>query len=508
MRFNWDDFDQLLVVKRLRQVISKWWKIQLNFTDEKGYLRGVPKGKFFQPINPACKLITSTQKGFKGCMSTVAETKETAKVSKKEKESYCHAGFTTISLPVWDKKNFLGFIFADGFITKETYKEQKEKIKKHLRSHISSTTQIQEMIEKIPVLSKNEIKHLTQMIQVIIEEIIATEKKLQETKEEVRSLKEAQFSFPQKFSMIGQSKVMKNLFNLISLVSKTHSHVLIEGENGTGKELIANALHHNSPRKGKAFVVVNCGALSESLLEAELFGYKKGAFTGALQDHPGVFEQADGGTLFLDEVADTSPAMQVKLLRATQYGKFKPVGSAVEKKTDVRIISATNKNLEKMVQNETFREDLYYRLNVIKITAPPLRERLDDLPHLVQYFIEKNCRILKRRPIKMTETCYERLLNYSWPGNIRELGNEVERLCVLTDADKIIRETSLSYHIVSNDSKTKHSQPLSKIMNKVEKEVIRTGLKKNQGNKSALARELGVSPSSLLQKMRKHKIAS
>lgn len=245
---------------------------------------------------------------------------------------------------------------------------------------------------------------------------------------------------------VGHSRQMKSIFMLIQRLANVATSVLIRGENGTGKELVASAIHHYGPRKDKRFVAVNCGAIPENLMESELFGHEKGAFTGANTRHIGKFQYAEGGTLFLDEIGELAPAMQVKLLRVLQERSFTPVGSNREIKCDVRIIAATNRNLEKMIEQGEFRQDLFYRLNVMPINLSPLRERVDDIPALVTHFIEKFNRLHSRSIFGIESDALAVLKKYSWPGNIRELENAIERAFVMELGIKI-HLTSLPEHI-------------------------------------------------------------
>lgn len=230
---------------------------------------------------------------------------------------------------------------------------------------------------------------------------------------------------------VGNSRQMKSVFTLIQRLANVATSVLIRGENGTGKELVASAIHHYGPRKEKRFVAVNCGAIPENLMESELFGHEKGAFTGANTRHIGKFQYAEGGTLFLDEVGELSPQMQVKLLRVLQERTFTPVGSNREIRCDVRIIAATNRDLEKMIREGDFRQDLFYRLNVMPIFLPPLRERKDDIPILVNNFIQKFNKLHDRKVEGIDSSAVQKLKEYSWPGNIRELENAIERAFVM-----------------------------------------------------------------------------
>ncbi|MCA1557996.1 MAG: sigma-54 dependent transcriptional regulator [Acidobacteria bacterium] len=234
--------------------------------------------------------------------------------------------------------------------------------------------------------------------------------------------------------IIGTSTALQSVFRLVEKVAGTNTNILIEGESGTGKELIARAIHHNSPRSERAFVAINCGALPENLLESELFGHTKGAFTGAVTSKPGLFRSGDGGTVLLDEVAEITPAMQVRLLRALQEHEVTPLGSSTPVEFDARIICATNRDLEREVSEGRFREDLFYRLNVIEIHLPPLRERREDIPLLVRSFIKRTAREQSADEKAITPEAMSALINYNWPGNVRELKNAIERAFTLSGA--------------------------------------------------------------------------
>jgi Nif-specific regulatory protein len=236
-------------------------------------------------------------------------------------------------------------------------------------------------------------------------------------------------------NIIGSGPAMTKILQLVAQVADTDATVLIQGENGTGKELIARALHYNSNRHEKPFVAVNCGAIPETLIESELFGHEKGAFTGAINRKPGKFELADGGTIFLDEIGEMAPAMQVKLLRVLQDGTFSPVGSTAENQCDVRVIAATNRDLKKMLANGSFREDLYYRLNVINLTVPPLRDRREDLLLLVDHFLKKYSK--GGNQPKLSKAAEQLLIDYDYPGNVRQLENVMQRAVVLCKGENI-----------------------------------------------------------------------
>ncbi len=305
-------------------------------------------------------------------------------------------------------------------------------------------------------------------------------------------------------AIIGSSPPMRELLEMVSYVAPTEATVLLYGESGTGKELVAEALHTNSVRREQPFVKVNCAALVENLLESELFGHEKGAFTGAEKQREGKFVQADGGTLFLDEIGETSQAMQVKLLRVLQEQELQRVGGEETITVDVRIIAATNKNLEEEVARNTFREDLYYRLNVVMLTVPPLRERREDIPDLVTYFAhkfaEKNRRILDG----VTSECMALLSRYSWPGNVRELENAIERGIILMRGTEL-SEKSLPLPIQKQPATAdaaEKAEPVS--LFDAEKQLILKTLIDTGGNKSEASRRLGITRKTLQSKLNKY----
>ncbi len=334
-------------------------------------------------------------------------------------------------------------------------------------------------------------------------EKIQNEKRIQELIEQNRLLSDEVFS--EYSEIIGNSLQIKKVFTLIEQVSNTDSTVLIQGESGTGKELVARAIHRRSKRAEKPFIKINCGALNENLLESELFGHEKGAFTGAIKQKKGRFELANFGTLFLDEVGDISLAMQIKLLRVLQEGEFERVGGEVTLKTNVRIIAATNRDLQKMIREEKFREDLYYRLSIIPISIPPLRERKEDIPLLVDYFLKKQMRNRQQKIKKIDNEGMRLLIDYHWPGNIRELENLIERLTVISTGEKI--ESSLiAGHLYQGLSVSTNYEnlPLEKAVESLEQNLIVSALKKTGGVKSKAAKLLGIPNSVLYYKMEKY----
>lgn len=296
-------------------------------------------------------------------------------------------------------------------------------------------------------------------------------------------------------AMIGNSNPIKHVRTMIEKLSRSQAPVYISGESGSGKELAARLIHLNGSRRDGPFIAVNCGAIPENLMESEFFGYKKGAFTGANQDKEGMFHAANGGTLFLDEVADLPLSMQVKLLRAIQEKKVRMVGGTQEEPIDVRIISATHRNLSVMMENGNFRQDLYYRLNVIELKMPALREMPEDIPLLTQYLLEKQCRGTGNQAPKIDEKAMAVLTRHGFPGNIRELENALERALALCDgstifADDLLLESDLK---VSNIKVDAQGLALPEYLENIEKQAILQALEKTRQNKTAAAKLLGVS---------------
>jgi DNA-binding NtrC family response regulator len=314
-------------------------------------------------------------------------------------------------------------------------------------------------------------------------------------------------------NIVGNSKPMMEIFKTVSLVAKRKSTVLITGESGTGKELIARAIHYNSDRHNKPFVVVNCAALPDSLIESELFGYEKGAFTNAYQRKIGHFEMAHDGTLFLDEIGELPLGTQAKLLRAIENETFTRLGGTDESKVDVRIIAASNRELEKLAKGGGFRADLFYRLNVVSMNLPPLRERADDVPVLVDHFIKLKARENSLPPKKLAATVVDSMLSYSWPGNVRELENLIERLTILTPHETITLDDlplgmrSQEPTITLKDAVLEGSRPLGEAVDEFERAIILRALQKTAFNQTKAASLLGTSRRVLRYRMEKLQIS-
>lgn len=313
---------------------------------------------------------------------------------------------------------------------------------------------------------------------------------------------------------VGSSEKMREIFNLINRLSHVDTTVLIRGENGTGKELVARAIHFNSPRKHGEFVAINCGAIPESLMESELFGHEKGAFTGAIERKIGKFQLANKGTIFLDEIGELRPDMQVKLLRVLQEKRFTPVGSAREVASNARVIAATNRNLEKMIEDHAFREDLFYRLNVMPIFLPPLRDRLDDIENLVNYFMKRFAKKMLRPIHSMAPDAIQTLKRYRWPGNIRELENIIERSFIIESTNQIrleslpegIRQAAENPDGLELSGTYTGPMDFDRFKEQTEKEFILAALKANSGRINQTVAQANIPKNTLLRKIKKYSI--
>jgi DNA-binding NtrC family response regulator len=349
-------------------------------------------------------------------------------------------------------------------------------------------------------------------IRVVVEKAVRQQSLMFEN-QTLRQQLDLRFGFE---NIVGHDYKMLKIFDLAEAVADSRTTVLMTGESGTGKSLLARAIHHRSPRRDKPFVEVSCGALPETLLETELFGHMKGAFTGAVADKPGRFLAADGGTLFLDEINSASPAMQVKLLRVLQERAFEPVGSTQTKHVDVRVILASNVDLAELVAEQKFRQDLYYRINVVTIRLPSLRERLGDIPLLSGNFLPQFCKESGREILGFTDAAMAALQRYDWPGNVRELENVIERAVVLCrrpqidieDLPECLQTTAGAKVIASAVAADipESPMPLESALQGPERRIIEAALKRNAWNRQATAAELDINRTTLYKKMRKYQL--
>ena len=503
---NWDEFEHIHVIQKLKQILSSWWNVDLVFTDEHGKIRGTD---FDKPnlSNSAVRYFLSKKTARDHLTEKISNSIQDLRLSENRYiiQKWETSGFDMVIVPILIDNDFMGSVVAMGFLKEEEGRLQE--VQERLAVFGASTEIIEQSLSKIKYIDDQSRQHFLELIELVAQEVVTLHIEITTRENRIKELNKELGSRYKYDNMIGKSKPMQNLYSLLDKIKGAESTVLIQGDNGTGKELIAKAIHYNSSRKDKQIVIQNCSAFNDNLLESELFGHVKGSFTGAVKDKKGLFEIANNGTFFLDEIGDTSPTMQVKLLRVLQEGTFTPVGALEPRSVNVRIIAATNKNLREMVKEGTFREDLYYRLNVINIHVPSLRERKEDIPLLTEYFLN----IAQKGELKksLTKRALEKLYDYSWPGNVRELQNETERLLVLSSSESKITADMLSPKILeaSEEGKAQGTRVHGKLkdaLEALERKMIHEGLRRTGWNKSKLAKELGISRAGLIMKVEKY----
>ncbi len=509
---DYEKYQNLHTIIMLKDVIRKWWRVELSFADQQGMILERKGAQPVPPQNDFCRLSLFCKEGNRRCTQSVRVLVDKFKTNRKVRSCLvheCHLGFQVVGAPLYLEGEYQGAVFVEGFARQPPTEREAEVLKTKIRELNDGATDLERALGRLPVLGAAEFEKLTDLLEFGVNEIANFEAEMNKKDEAIQTLS-SELRDRYKFeNIVGKSGPMEEVFELLEKVCQSESTVLVNGESGTGKELVARAIHYNGPRKDKPFVVQNCSAFNDNLLESALFGHVKGSFTGAMRDKKGLFEVADSGTFFLDEIGDMSPALQVKLLRVLQEGTFTPVGGTAPREVDVRVIAATHKDLAKLVEEGKFREDLFYRINVIRVQVPPLRERKDDLPVLIDHFLRKHarpgmrCRALSKEALKAVES-------YSWPGNIRELENEIERLLVLGGDQEEIPVELLSARVrdgagrLGRIGRLPTSGNLHNAVEELERAMIQQGLARTKGNRSLLARQLGVSRSNLILKIEKY----
>lgn len=515
---RWDDLKHIHVIRKLNQVLGQWFHTELFFFDEKGTLQGrefSPKGEYANPLVAAFAAKETSRNGFLSWVQ--AQLDDLSRGAENRREILGPLGVEhVVCSRIVIEGEFLGVVMAVCRVDANWEKAWKfaceqpgSPVLKRLHAWGLEAESMPGVFARLPHLSDQDRKYFEELVELVAQEVVTYHTEITKREDRISALNTElgqRYSYDQ---MIGKSQPMQTLYGMLDKIRSSESSVLVQGENGTGKELIARSIHYNSSRKERPFVTVNCSAFNENLLDSELFGHVKGSFTGAIKDKKGLFESAHQGTLFLDEIGDMSLTMQVKLLRVLQEGTFMMVGGTDLRKVDVRVISATNKNLKAMVENGTFREDLYYRINVINLHVPALRERKDDIPVLLEHFVAKGCEE-RKCPVKQFGTrALEKILDYPWPGNIRELQNEVERLIVLSGDEPRIDVELISPRIRDHGGAAQakgvrlHGR-LKDALEELEKTMILEGLRRTKWNKSRLAKELGISRAGLIMKVEKY----
>jgi two-component system, NtrC family, response regulator HupR/HoxA len=508
---NWEELKHIHVIKKLDEVLSSWFNTAILISDGHGIILNQVKGEKPNCKNMLMQLILQSPNG-QEFMETYS-VQMAAKLAKSDKPLEVVDGPLPNTKAIFARvkidSEFLGTVCAWPFLPGELTSADKDALKKAVIAIGINANDVERAVEALKPVADANLYYMQELVQLVAQEIETLHSEISSREERINALNK-QLGVRYRYdNIIGKSKPMQECYTLLDKIKNSDSTVMISGENGTGKELIASAIHYNSPRKDKAFLIINCAAFNENLLDSELFGHVKGAFTGAMKDKKGVFEAADKGTIFLDEIGDMSGTMQVKLLRVLQEGTILPVGATEARKVDVRVITATNKDLKAMVESGEFREDLYYRINVINVHVPALRDRKEDIPLLVDHFLTKGSEEKGMPPKRLAKRAIEKVFDYSWPGNVRELQNEMERLLVLSGEDPSISMELLSPRIREFGEHTKVqgvrvAGKLKDALEELEKTMIKEGLKRTNWNKSRLAKELGISRAGLIMKVEKY----
>jgi transcriptional regulator with PAS, ATPase and Fis domain len=472
-------FDGLAEVALARDLLRRWHGLDLGLSEPDG-------GGYTRASHATCETIrgaapAACASALKDIAAEFAKSKERGAVVRT-----CHAGMLMIAAPVYGTKTLNGVVYATGGAT------QRDVIEGNLVKIVGAgAEEARAMAEVPPAINDADLARVKDLVAAAAGAV-----------ERAQPAEIPPTTWTHPFNeIVGDAPTVRDVVKLLGKVVKSEATVLIHGESGTGKELIARAIHYHGPRAKKPFVVQNCSAFNDNLLESALFGHVRGAFTGAVKDQPGLFQTADGGTFFLDEIGDMSAALQVKLLRVLQEGTFMPVGGTKGVKVDVRIIAASHKDLASMVQHKQFREDLFYRVNVLKITVPPLRERVADIPRLAQHFVNKHWRAQTPAP-RLSQGALSRLVAYPWPGNIRELENEVERMLVLAGDAQELTANMVSGRVSGMVATTTATvRPLRDIAANAEAEAIVHALGRHTGDRDAAASDLQISTAYLAARM-------
>ncbi|MEZ4360390.1 MAG: sigma 54-interacting transcriptional regulator [Kofleriaceae bacterium] len=465
------EFEALPEVALARDLLRAWYGLEVSLVvadDLRGALERA------QP----CRAIAAS--AAPSCAESFAALSAAILNARAAEVHRCHAGIATIAAPILRGDRLVGAVLARA----ARHPETEAKVAELLGVRAEEAAAI---IEGAPALREEDLRRAGDLAMAAAR---AISRALAAAPQRDAAVEAPRHPF---LEMIGTAPAILEVAKLVEKVARSQATALIHGESGTGKELIARAIHYHGPRAKKPFIVQNCSAFNDNLLESALFGHARGAFTGAVKDQRGLFEAADGGTFFLDEIGDMSAALQVKLLRVLQEGTFTPVGGTKPLKVDVRVVAASHKDLAAMVARKEFREDLFYRVNVLKISLPPLRERRSDIPLLVQHFLKKHGPTDRPRPY-VSASAMAVLMSYAWPGNIRELENEIERMLVLAgNADELV-PSMISPRITGQaHAATTPVVALADLVRGAVSQAITSGLLRTHGDRETLARELGIS---------------
>jgi transcriptional regulator with PAS, ATPase and Fis domain len=461
------------------------------------------RGGVMQSSSEACRVALFTRDGFAKCDAFYREVAAGGPEARA-----CHLGLTAVAVPAVVEGVTIAHVCASGFVATgigTVPPVPPDKLANALRALDPHLADPSEPVRKLPVVKGDRIEAVKAILRAAATEIA-------DHAGEVQRRGRRGSDLPGRFGLVGGSPRMTEVFELLERVMKSHATVLVTGESGTGKELVARALHDHGPRKGKPFVAQSCGAIPDDLLESLMFGHVRGAFSGAIRGSTGLFGAADGGTLFLDEVGEMSASLQVKVLRVLQDGTYTPVGATSPRKADVRVITASHRDLAQLVERGEMRQDLFYRLHVLTIRMPPLRERAGDLPLLVQKFLRE----MPGAPSVVSDAAWRCLERYEWPGNVRELRSEIERWQVTAMGAKEIGPEHLSASVreaggysgerggVAAQAAAGGEGSLDEAVEGLERAIITRGLERTKGNRTQLAKELKISRTTLNERIRRY----
>ncbi|MGM0556312.1 MAG: sigma-54 interaction domain-containing protein [Myxococcota bacterium] len=495
-------------IRRLGEVLRQHFGVWVGFVEPDGTVVPIAADANAPP-KPACNkfkarsALANRRDGHETCGESVEAWIEGARDADAPMvELTCHAGFSSFVYRLERASgDFAGILYASGWVPSERSHERLDRVRSALLEdeliEEDLTDALDDLVDRVPRPERRERRFMEALCEAIADEY---RRLTHESSSETYTVKGHKFR-----GMIGGTPKMQSLFETIRRVASGVSTVLVQGENGTGKELIAQALHQESGRSERSFVALNCAAIPGELIASELFGHKRGAFSGAHKDRQGLIEEADEGTLFLDEIGDMDLHLQVKLLRFLQEGTFSRVGDNTVKRVDVRVVCATNQDLGKLVREQKFRKDLFFRINVISLHAPPLRERRGDIALLAEYFLNRAVRRLGRDKKQLLPETLDAMKAYEWPGNVRELENEIERLVLMSGGEAEIAPESLSTRIVPENAEptfpVAQDMQLPDAVEQLERTMILRQLRQTGWNKSQTARDLGVSRRNLIRKV-------
>jgi transcriptional regulator with PAS, ATPase and Fis domain len=503
--FDWHEFACDPAIRQLGALLREWYGVWVGLLDRQGGVVAAGDEAVDQH-RPICARLEVNAldvggEGGESCLSSVqAWCDDAERLEDGERlRTRCHAGFRAVVEAIVREREFVGAVCVSGFVG-----DDEEGRLEELREAMGDA----ELVSGIEEGDFEAVPRLDEGDGELVEEVVGR------IADRVRELLEDREVTPEEFldgepprfeGMIGDTGRMRSLFEDIATIADTNSSVLVQGENGTGKELVARALHRRSRRANRRFVALNCAAIPSDLIESELFGHEEGAFSGAHRDREGLCVEADGGTLFLDEIGDMQRSLQSKLLRFLQDGEFTPVGSNEVRSVDVRLVCATNQDLDALVEAGQFRKDLYYRIRVIRLEVPPLRERRGDIPLLIDHFLSRAAHKHGRPRPELTDECRRRLLEYEWPGNVRELENEIDRLVIMGGGQDEIGEDLLSAHI--DGERTLEVFPgvedmtLPEAKERLERTMMREALEETDWNKTRAAEMLDVSRRTMIRRV-------